>query len=101
MKRMGVLILALILMAISPANAEQYPKVFMIEEIDYESDSMLLIDCNGFEWEVLEPQDYAEGDYVATIMDDQGTEEIFDDEIISLRYAGFSMGEVFGPHPDS
>lgn len=68
------------------AWAEEYPKSFIINEVDYENHILYLHDFNGEEWIYEETDDWTPGDFVAAIMDDNGTLEIYDDIIIMLRY---------------
>ena len=61
------------------------------ETIEDDDGVITLIDGVGFLWKVNEyPEDYNVGDYVAVIMDDNGTpESIYDDIIIDMRASGF------------
>ena len=54
--------------------------------------TITLVDGNGHKWIVEQyPEDYFVGDYVAVILDDNGTlDTIFDDKIIELRATGFT-----------
>lgn len=73
------------------AHAEIYPKTARIVNIRLEGtkDVVTLEDSNGFTWEYDGVEDYYLGDLVSLIMDDNGTEIISDDKIISHRYSGY------------
>ena len=50
-------------------------------------------DFNGFEWEFIsEDEDWYEGDIVSAIMDSKGTEIIFDDTFVTVKYSGYLKG---------
>ncbi len=91
MKQFICIVVALILTC-ACACAEIYPQTFVVGNVDYEHDVLILIDYNENEWECYGIEDYDIGDIIAAIMDDNGTEIIFDDEIIDLRYAGYMDG---------
>lgn len=46
-------------------------------------------DCNGTEWQFSGCQDFEEGDLIALIMNDNGTQNyIWDDTVVTARYSG-------------
>ena len=59
--------------------------------MDDDSGLITLVDGNENLWEYEEyPEDYYVGDYVAVMLDDNGTPEtIYDDIIIDIRATGF------------
>lgn len=61
-----------------------YAQIFQVVEI--ENDTIHLINWHGEEWLWDGAEDWEIGDYVAAIMDTNGTEIIYDDIIVSLRY---------------
>lgn len=65
-----------------------YPKTAVVTELDYVTDIVTVEDCNGFEWEFEGCEDYMIDDVVGLIMYDNGTKEIFDDQIVEARYNG-------------
>lgn len=91
-KFVTIVVLFILVVAYSTACAEIYPQTFVVEHINYEHDVMILVDYNENEWECFGIEDYDIGDIIAAIMDDNGTEIIFDDEIVDLRYAGYMEG---------
>lgn len=69
------------------ANSEGlYSKLFVVTETDSISDTVWLTDCNGNSWGWLGIEDIEVGDYYSAVMNDNGTTEIKDDFIVSLRY---------------
>lgn len=65
-----------------------YPMAGTITEIRPESDTFIITESNGNQWEYAGIEDYMVGDLVACIMNDMGTEEIEDDIIVRCRYCG-------------
>lgn len=89
MKKIVKMVLVLmVLLTMTAAKAETYPEVFVVHEINRETDIMTLIDFNGWMWDVYGVEDYEIGDVVGAIMDDVGTEIIYDDEVQCIRYCG-------------
>lgn len=90
-KFVAMMILCLVIIC-SVASAEIYPQAFVISEVNYEENTILLVDCNGEGWIWEGIEDYGVGDIIAAIMDDSKTETIYDDIIIMIRYAGYMEG---------
>lgn len=89
MKKIAKLLLAAaILTVVGSAKADTYPAVFVVHEIDRSADTLTLIDYNGWMWDVYGVEDFEVGDVVGAIMDDMGTDLIYDDEVQSIRYCG-------------
>lgn len=89
MKKFFAIITLFVLLTVS-ASAEIYPQTFVVSDI--EDDVLILVDYNENEWIWEGAEDYAIGDIVAAIMDDNNTIIIHDDAIITLRYAGYMEG---------
>ena len=90
-----VAIIAMTVMFVSAmwaARAETYPAVFVVYKIDRVTDTLTLIDFNGWMWDVCGVEDFEIGDVVGATMDDMGTEIIYDDEIQYIRYCGWLEG---------
>lgn len=87
-----IVILFAITVTFSVACAEIYPQTFIVSAIDAAQDALVLIDSTGNEWIWFGIEDYDVGDVVAAIMDDNGTEIIYDDAIITMRYTGYAEG---------
>lgn len=84
MKIMALITAGALALTASTASADFYSTLFRVEQI--EQNTATLIDCNGFLWLYDEPEDMEIDDYYTAVMDDNGTDEIFDDRIVSLRY---------------
>lgn len=65
-----------------------YPLAACVSDLDFESDSVLFTDLSGHEWSAGGINDWMLGDSAVMIMDSCGTEEVSDDRIVSVRYAG-------------
>lgn len=85
-----ITIVALLALVTIGASAEIYPQAFVVGDI--EDDTLVLVDSNENEWIWEGIEDYAIGDIVAAIMDDNDTTIIYDDMIIMIRYAGYMEG---------
>lgn len=89
MKKIAKLLLAVVILTVvGSAKADTYPAVFVVHEINRSTDTLTLIDYNGWMWDVYGVEDFEVGDVVGVIMDDVGTEIIYDDEVQSVRYCG-------------
>lgn len=66
-----------------------YPRAFVVEELDYERDMVIVSDAVGMEWEFEEIEDWDVGDVVVAIMNDNGTEIITDDYFVDIRFGGY------------
>lgn len=89
MKKFFAIVTLFVLLTVS-ASAEIYPQTFVVSDI--EDDVLVLVDYNENEWIWEGAEDYAIGDIVAAIMDDNNTITIYDDAIVTLRYAGYMEG---------
>ena len=69
-----------------------YPLTTEIVELDRENDVVTCEDFNGYLWQFEGCEDWQEGDICSMIMNDNGTAEIFDDKIVSVRYSGTFEG---------
>ena len=92
MKKLTAIALILILTAIAlTASAEIYPLTAKVVEINYDDDIVTVETFTGFLFSFEGCEDWTEGDCVSLIMDDNGTEKIFDDEIIMAQYGGWML----------
>lgn len=66
-----------------------YPKSAIVTEVNYHDDYIVLLDLNGDEWLYDGAEDWLVGDFVAMMMWNNDTLDIYDDEIISIRYEGY------------
>ena len=70
---------------ITPSN-NYYALSTTVTDVDYESNTVTVTDHNGNEWQFSGCEDWMTGDGCALVMDDMGTEIIYDDEIVNTRY---------------
>ena len=92
MKKLTAIALILILTAIAlTASAEVYPLTAKVVEVNYDDDTVTVETFTGFLFSFEGCEDWAEGDCASLIMDDHGTEKIFDDEIIMAQYCAWIL----------
>ena len=66
-----------------------YAKTAVVIELDRENDIVTVVDGAENFWEFYGVEDWETGDFASMLMDDNGTpENIFDDIIIEVTYAG-------------
>ena len=70
---------------ITPSN-NYYALSTTVTDVDYKTDVVTVTDHNGNEWQFSGCEDWMTGDGCALVMDDMGTEIIYDDEIMNTRY---------------
>ena len=90
MKKIIALTIAIIAL-FGVAAAEIYPETARVVEVNYEEDTVTVETFNGFLYVFEGCEDYCEGDGVSLIMDDHGTEKVYDDEIIMVQYCGWEL----------
>lgn len=62
-----------------------YPNAGVVTEVNREAD--LVTFCDGYhDWTFEGCEDWDVGDGIAVIMSDNGTETVYDDEVISVKY---------------
>jgi hypothetical protein len=66
-----------------------YPMSGIVTEVNRQENRVVVTDSTGNEWEFDGAEDWHTGDIAAMIMEDNGTEEIYDDEIIDVQYDGW------------
>lgn len=66
-----------------------YPMSGIVTEVNRQEDRVVVTDSTGNEWEFDGAEDWHTGDIAAMIMEDNGTEEVYDDEIIDIQYDGW------------
>lgn len=92
MKKLTAIALILILTAIAlTAFADVYPMTAKVVEVNYDEDTVTVETFTGFLFSFEGCEDWAEGDCVSLIMDDNGTEKIFDDMIVMAQYSGWML----------
>lgn len=88
-KLLIIILLALMLCGCSPKNT--YAKSTVVSYVDYDSNTVYCIDYNGNYWSFYGCEDWCIGDICSMIMSDNNTpDNIYDDEIISCHYDGYT-----------
>lgn len=87
----ATIITIIIIVLCGIATAELYPETARVVELNYDEDIITVETFNGFLFSFYGCEDYCVGDGVALIMEDSGTEQIFDDEIIMVQYCGWEL----------
>lgn len=70
------------------AAHDLYPTAGVITEVNREADTVTFTDANGNDWSFYGAEDWIEGDTCAAIMDRRGTDTIYDDAVVAVRYCG-------------
>ena len=89
MKSIGIFAATLALVASIAEAGLIYPSTMQITKI--EDDVVTLETSTGIVYEMTGAEDYCEGELVSCLMWSNGTEKVFDDAIVSARYAGYTM----------
>lgn len=89
-----MLFIASLLLVVGFANppketGDLYPRAFVIRELDYARDMVIVTDAVGMEWEFSEIDDWQIGDMVVAIMSDNGTNIMSDDYFVEIGWAGY------------
>ena len=66
-----------------------YPTAGIVRNVDHFADMVYIVTFDGQEWAYEGAEDWAVGDIIAMLMDDMGTELIYDDEIVAVNYLGW------------
>lgn len=77
---------------INDTPSEDYALTTKVVELDRENDVVVCKDFNGNLWEFYGCEDWQLGDIASLLMNNHGTEQIFDDEIELARYNGTFEG---------
>ena len=87
-KLIALALIALTLIACSKAKRSTlYPDAGIVTGVDRETDTVTWTD-GWNDWCFEGTEDWMVGDGIAAIMDDNGTETVTDDVIVSVRYIG-------------
>ena len=76
------------------SDAEQemlYPRTAVVVEIDRPNDTVVCEDSVGMLWAFYGADDWELDDCVSLILDSRGTDIIYDDDIVSVRYSAFRV----------
>lgn len=92
MKKTMMILVALILTVVAlTTNAEIYPKTAKVIEVNEAEDLVTIETCTGITYTFEGCEDWAEGDGVSLIMDNNGTDSILDDCILMAEYTGWTL----------
>ena len=75
-------------------NTNQYALTTVVSKLDTENDAVVCYDATGNSWVFHGIEDWEVGDVCSMLMNDKGTVEIYDDEIVSVRYGGHVLGLI-------
>ena len=92
---LGMVIIPLIFSSINkPKHSEEYPQTMVVAHFNEYIDSATIETATGYQYSFWGVEDYQVGDIVAVIMNDNATETIEDDKIVSVRFSGYVKGDV-------
>lgn len=86
MKKLIIISLLLVLIWCMFPKTSTYSELFRIISIDYTGDIVYVINANGQVFSFTGAEDWLEGDYLTAIMQDNGTDTVKDDSIVSVKY---------------
>lgn len=86
-----VLVFALVWFLIPRQRPQLYATTAIVRAVDPENDLVTVEDYNGFTWGFYGAEDWLPGDCVSMVMNDAGTDLVFDDEIVSVRYSAWEL----------
>lgn len=91
-----VVILTLMMVQVATACNEQpevnrYALTTKVVEFDFDEDAVICEDCNGNLWAFYGIEDWDIGDCASLVMNDNGTEIIYDDIIENVRYSAWEL----------
>lgn len=88
-----IVLYALCVFSACAPNENRYALTAQVVELDFDSDVVTCVDCNGNLWEFYGCEDWQIGDCVALLMNDNGTEKIFDDKIEKALYNAWDLSK--------
>lgn len=93
----SILAITTALLAINPFASKTetyYPALAVVTETNTETDSVTIMTLpDGNLWDFSGVEDWSGGDLAVCIFSDNGTPDLQDDEIITVRYSGYVDGE--------
>ena len=78
--------------AVEQPAANLYPQTFKVISVDYYENLVTVEDFNGNVWQFWGAEDWVENDICSAIMSDNGTDSIYDDSFVMVRYSGWIEG---------
>lgn len=70
----------------SKKQTRDYPLTTIVTGVDLKNNTIYVTDKSGFVWGFYGAEEWRINDFCSLIMNDNGTEEIFDDTIIEVRH---------------
>lgn len=67
-------------------QTKNYPLTTIVTGVNLKDNTIYVTDKSGFVWEFYGAEEWRINDFCSLIMNDNGTEEIFDDTIIEVRH---------------
>lgn len=92
MKKIAIIVILTFALTIGVSCADIYPMTAIVRELDYTNNLVICEDFNGNEWIFEGIEDWDIDDIASMIMSDMSTLTIEDDEIIMIRYSGYTEG---------
>lgn len=91
MKKIILLLLTIFLITAASGKADYsvYPNGGLVIDVIPEDNIVIFEDGSGLTWSFYGVKNYEVGDLVACVFWDAGTPNIFDDEILDVRYIGY------------
>lgn len=86
-----VLVISMLGMLNSNPQTEYYALTTIVAEVDYTTDTVVCVDSTGNAWAFTGCEDWLVDDVCSLMMCDQGTDNIEDDTIVSVRYSGYTL----------
>jgi len=83
--------ITILLLTLIPTS-KTYGLTTVVTDISKANDRVTCQDFNGNLWQFEGVEDWCVNDIATLIMDDNGTKEIKDDEILDVRYGGYFEG---------
>lgn len=65
-----------------------YSNAFIVTDVDRESNLVTITSPTGFTYQFIGCEDWSEGDICVATMDNMKTENVIDDKVIRVQYAG-------------
>ena len=86
-----ITVVLITLCGIAIASAEIYPETAKVVLVDRDTDTVYVETFTGHVFSFKECEDWQEGDCASLIMDDNGTEKVFDDQIVMAQYGAWQL----------
>lgn len=77
-----------------PASKNYYAMTAIVSVLDYAGDTVTVENATGFTWCFKGTEDWEIGDVASLVMDDNGTEIVIDDLVVSARYSGYIAADL-------